>query len=86
MFPLTKGVQIWCHFRDYKQILAWNIVGHCPTILRKGAHFLEKDETETVHNVGDETYLKGQKIEDIKISFVWLQLNFHTQKVVIKRI
>ena len=40
------------------------------TILKKGAHFLETDETESVHNVGDETYLKGQKIEDIKISFV----------------
>ena len=53
------------------------------TILKKRAHFLE---TESIHNVGDETYLKGQKVEDIKISYVWLQLNFHAQKVVIKRI
>ena len=56
------------------------------TILKKRAHFLETDETESVHNVGDETYLKGQKVEDIKISFVWLQLNFHSQKVVIEGI
>ena len=71
MFPLTKGCSILMPFQglqaDFGKEHFWAL---SKTILKKRAHFLETDETESVHNVGDETYLKGQKVEDIKISFV----------------
>ena len=85
--PTHKGV---FNFDAILGITSWfwhgTFLGIVQNDFEEAGSFSRNSETESIHTVGDETYLKGQKVEDIKISFVWLQLNFHSQKVVIKRI